>query len=169
MIFSTAGEIIVSLMIFHRVSGSPSTILLIPGKLGGSMAKHILKNQPLGILLFMSTFCMSLTINWGQGINQKAMAYEPHEFVFISGLPNLRNMDQQRADSVCNNNFAELRQLGIFDERVQNNTWHIWAHVKNGDCVINIRNWSGGTKDPVNWTPSNNPDRKIRVSVPRFN
>ena len=169
MIFSTAGEIIVSLMIFHRVSGSPSTILLIPGKLGGSMAKHILKNQPLGIMLFMSTFCMSLTINWGQGINQKAMAYEPHEFVFITGLPNLRNMDQQRADSVCNNNFAELRQRGIFDERVQNNTWHIRAHVKNGDCVINIRNWSGGTKDPVNWTPSNNPDRKIRVSVPRFN
>ena len=55
------------------------------------------------------------------------MAYEPHEFAFISGLPNLRNMDQQQADSVCNNNFAELRQLGIFDERVQNNTWHIWA------------------------------------------
>ena len=168
MIFSTAGEIIVSLMIFHRVSGSQSTILLIPGKLGGSMAKHILKNQPLGILLFMSTFCMSLTINWGQGINQKAMAYEPHEFVFISGLPNLRNMDQQRADSVCNNNFAELRQLGIFDERVQNNTWHIWAHVKNGDCVINIRNWSGADSN-VNWTPSNNRNRTIRVRVPRFN
>ena len=169
MIFSTAGEIIVSLMIFHRVSGSQSTILLIPGKLGGSMAKHILKNQPLGILLFMSTFCMSLTINWGQRINQKAMAGEPHEFVFISGLPNLRNMDQQRADSVCNNNFAELRQLGIFDESVQKNTWHIWAHVKNGDCVINVRNFSGGTKDPVDWTPSNNPDRKIRVNIPRFN
>ncbi|TAE74173.1 MAG: hypothetical protein EAZ73_30575 [Oscillatoriales cyanobacterium] len=156
-------------MIFHRVSGSQSTILLIPGKLGGSMAKHILNNQPLGILLFMSTFCMSLTINWGQAIHQKAIAYEAHEFVFISRLPNLPNMNQQQADSVCNNNFNELRQVGIFDESVQKNTWHIWAHVKNGDCVINIRNWSGATKDPVYWHPSNNPERTIEVRVPKFN
>jgi len=154
-------------MIFYRVSGSQSTILLIPEKLGGSMAQHILKNQPLGILLFMSTFCMSLTINWGQA-NQKAMAYEPHEFVFINSLPNLRNMDQGQADSVCNNNFNELRQVGIFDESVQKNTWHTWAHVQNGDCVINIRNWSGADSS-VNWTPSNNKDRRIRVRVPRFN
>lgn len=155
-------------MIFHLVSGSQSTILLIPGKLGGSMAKHILKNQPLEILLFMSTFCMSLTINWGQAINQKAMAYEPHEFVFISGLPNLRNMNQEQADSVCRNNFTELRQVGIFDESVQKNTWHIWAHVQLGSCVININNWSRAVSD-VDWTPSNNRNRRIRVRVPRFN
>ena len=133
------------------------------------MAKHILKNQPLGILLFMSTFCMSLTINWGQGINQKAMAYESHEFVFIRGLPNLRNMNQQQADSVCRSNFAELRQLGILDESVQKNTWHIWAHVQNRDCVINVHNLSGAKKDDVNWTPSNNRERKIPVRVPSFN
>ncbi len=132
------------------------------------MAKHSLGNKWLGLMLFLSTVCICLNINLGKESNHEAIAYEAHEFVFIRGLPNLRNMNQQQADSVCNNNFAELRQLGIFDESVQKNTWHIWAHVKNGDCVINIRNWSRGT-DSVEWEPSNNSNRKIPVQIPKFN
>ncbi len=168
MIFSTAGEIIVSLMIFHRVSGSQSTILLIPGKLGGSMAKHILKNQPLGILLFMSTFCMSLTINWGQGINQKAMAGEPHELAFIIDLNNFISMSQEQADAVCKANFRDLREQGIFDEKVEKNTWHIWAHLKNRQCVMNIYNQPSSIQDSV-WTPSNNRKKGFWIRIPTFN
>ena len=77
-------------------------------------------------------------------------------------------MNQEQADEVCRNNFTELRQVGIFDESVQKNTWHIWAHVQDGNCVININNWSRAVSD-VDWTPSNNKDRRIRVRVPRFN
>jgi hypothetical protein len=168
LIFSTAGEIIVSLMIFHRVSGSQSTILLIPEKLGGSMAKHILKNQPLGILLFMSTFCMSLTINWGQAINQKAMAYEAHEFVFITGLNGFAGMTQEQANFTCQENFRALREQGIFDEKVARNTWHIWAHLNNRHCVMNIRNNPSEIKD-IDWQPSNNKDKIFKVRIPRFN
>lgn len=132
------------------------------------MAKHSLGNKRLGLMLFLSTVCICLNINLGEERNHKAIAYEAHEFVFIRGLPNLPNMNQEQADSACKNNFSELRQLGIFDEKVQNNTWHIWAHVKNGDCVINIRNWSGADSD-ADWRPSNNRNRRIRVRVPRFN
>jgi hypothetical protein len=132
------------------------------------MAKHSLGNKRLGLMLFLSTVCICLNINLGEESNQEAMAYEAHEFAFIRGLPNLPNMNQEQADSACRNNFADLRQQGIFDENVQKNTWHIWAHVKNGDCLINIRNHSGADYD-VNWTPSNNRNRTIRVRVPRFN
>jgi hypothetical protein len=132
------------------------------------MVKYSLGNKRVGIMLFLSTVCISLNINLGNESYQKAMAYEAHEFVFISGLPNLRNMNQEQADSTCKLNFRELRELNIFNENVEKNTWHIWAHVKNGDCVINIRNWSGGV-DNADWIPTNNADRKIPVRVPRFN
>ncbi len=132
------------------------------------MAKHSLGNKWLGLMLFLSTVCICLNINLGKESNHEAIAYEAHEFAFIQGLPNLPNMNQERADSVCRDNFSELRQRGIFDENVQKNTWHIWAHRQNGDCVINIRNWSG-KDDTAKWTPSNNSDRTIRVRVPRFN
>lgn len=139
----------------------------MPGNLGGLMAKYYLKNKPLIIMLFLSTFWMSFNINLGQGIDQKAIAYERHEFFFISGLSNFANMSQERADEVCKYNFRDLREQGIFDETVERNTWHIWAHLNNRHCVINVHNWSGRYRES-SWTPSNNRDKRFRIRIPIF-
>jgi hypothetical protein len=138
------------------------------------MTKHYLENKWLRVMLFLSTVCICLNINLGKESNHKALAYEPHEFVFISGLENLGvragagTRDQEFANSTCKDNFSDLRGQGIFDENVGRNTWHIWAHLDNRHCVMNIRNWSG-RDSYVDWTPSNNRNRKIPVRVPIFN
>lgn len=133
------------------------------------MAKHHLKNKPLVILLFLSTFCMSLNINLGQGIYQKVIAYQAHELVFIYGLTNFANSDwpQERADEACKANFRDLREQGIFNETVERNTWHIWAHRRNQHCVMNLRNWSGRSRFS-SWIPSNNRDKRFRIRIPIF-
>jgi hypothetical protein len=131
------------------------------------MKKYYLKNKPLGVMLFLSTFCMSLSFNLGQGIDQKAIAYEPHEFVFIDGLSNFASMSQEGADEACKYNFVALREEGIFDKTVERNTWHIWAHRNNRQCVINVRNWSGRYRDSY-WIPSNNRNKRFRIRIPIF-
>ncbi|MFB2897840.1 hypothetical protein ACE1CI_33420 [Aerosakkonemataceae cyanobacterium BLCC-F50] len=131
------------------------------------MSKSYLKNKPMEILLFLSTFCMSLNINLGQGIEQKAIAYERHEFVFISGLSNFANMSQQEADATCKYNFRDLREQGIFDERVEKMTWHIWAHLNNQECVMNIRTQPSSSRSSY-WTPSNNRNKSFRIQIPIF-
>ncbi|MFB2972338.1 hypothetical protein ACE1CD_25535 [Aerosakkonema sp. BLCC-F183] len=131
------------------------------------MAKYHLKNKPLGILLFLSTFGMSLNINLGQIIDQKAIAYEPHEFVFVSGLSNLASMSQEQADQTCKYNFRELRQLGIFDDLVEKNTWHIWAHRNNRQCVMNVHVNNPRYRNSY-WTPSNNRNKRFPIRIPIF-
>ncbi|GEM_PF-1177765 len=131
------------------------------------MAKQYLKNKPLLTLLFLSTFCMSLNIHFGQAIDRKAIAYEPHEFVFISGLSNFANMSQEAADTACKYNFRDLREQGIFDENVESNTWHIWAHRNNQDCVMNLRIQPPRSRNTY-WTPSNNRDKRFPIRIPIF-
>ena len=167
LIWRVVREIIVNFTIFHLLSGSLSNILLVPGNVGGLMKKVSLRNKPLLILLFLSTFGTSLNINLPQGIDQKAIAYEAHEMVFVYGLNNFASMSQQQADEVCKNNFSDLRQQGIFDENVERNTWHIWAHLNNKHCVINLRNWSGRSRLSY-WVPSNNRDKRFRIRIPIF-
>jgi hypothetical protein len=157
-----------SFNVFQLLSGCQLRVLLVSGNLGGLMSKFSLKNKLLVIMLFLSTFGMSLNINLGQGIEQKAIAsYKPHEFPFVSGLSNLVDMSQERADEVCRNNFRELRQRGIFDENVERNTWHIWAHRNNTHCVINIRRQPRSINDS-DWIPSNNRDKRFPIRIPRF-
>ncbi|HIK31752.1 MAG TPA: hypothetical protein IGS17_17915 [Oscillatoriales cyanobacterium M59_W2019_021] len=119
-------------------------------------------------LLLSSAIVISLGIVLGSN-TQKAVAYEPHEFVFIEGLRGFRGMDQQTADSTCRNNFQDLRNQGIFNQSVEDNTWHIWAHLNNQDCVINIYHERLSGRDRGRWTPSNNRDKTFDIWIPRFN
>ena len=132
------------------------------------MAKHSLGNKRLGLMLFLSTVCICLNINLGKESNQEAMAYEANELVFIIDLNNFVSMSQEQADAVCKANFRDLREQGIFDEKVEKNTWHIWAHLKNRQCVMNIYNQPSSIQDSV-WTPSNNRNKGFWIRIPRFN
>jgi hypothetical protein len=136
------------------------------------MAKIFAKNKLLGIIVFFSALCMPFNTNTGEGFMKKALAYEPHELVFIRGLnfrfTNDDRTNQQIADNTCRANFQELRQQGIFDESVQRNQWHIWAHVQDGNCVMNINTFNLLKVDQGNWTPSNNRDKNFTIMVPRF-
>ena len=118
-------------------------------------------------MLFLSTFWMSLNINLGEGIERKAIAYEAHEFVFISGLSNFANMSQEAADTVCKYNFRDLREQGIFNERVERNTWHIWAHLNNRECVMNVHVQPPRSRNSY-WTPSNNRNKRFPIRIPIF-
>jgi hypothetical protein len=117
------------------------------------------------ILLFSAAFtCLDIAL--AKQNNHQVLAYERHEFVFIEGLNLSALGNQQRADATCRANFQDIRQQGIFNSEVERNTWHVWAHVQNGHCVMNVRNLAGfGVAD---WRPSNNRARRIRVRVPRF-
>lgn len=131
------------------------------------MAKYSLGNKWLGLMLFLSTVCICLNINLGKESNHEAIAYEAHEFVFITGLNGFAGMTQEQADFTCKENFRALRQEGIFNENVERNTWHIWAHLNNRHCVMNIRNQPSSIDDK-DWQPGNNNDKRFQIRIPRF-
>lgn len=136
------------------------------------MAKSLAKNKLLGMIVFFSAICMPFNTNTGEGFMKKAVAYEAHEFVFIRGL-NFRFTDddrrnQQMADATCQANFQDIRQQGIFDESVQRNQWHIWAHVQDGNCVMNINSDKLSNSYQRSWTPSNNRNKQFTIMVPQF-
>jgi hypothetical protein len=137
------------------------------------MAKSFAKNKLLGIIAFFSAVCMPFNTNTGEGFMKKALAYEPHEVVFMRGLnfrfTNDDRTNQQMADNTCRANFQELREQGIFDESVQRNQWHIWAHVQDGNCVMNINTSNLLKVDQLNdWSPRNNRDKRFTITIPRF-
>jgi hypothetical protein len=136
------------------------------------MAKIFAKNKLLGIIAFFSALCMPFNTNPGEGFMKKALAYQPHELVFIRGLnfrfTNDNRTNQQRADETCRFNFQDIRQQGIFDESVQRNQWHIWAHVQDGNCVMNINTSNLLKVDQGSWTPSNNRNKRFQITIPRF-
>jgi hypothetical protein len=132
------------------------------------MAKSFATNKLLGIIVFFSAICVPFNTNTGEGFMKKAIAYEAHEFVFIMGLNNFASMTQQQADATCQANFQALREEGIFDESVQRNQWHIWAHVQDRNCVMNINSDKLLKTDQIEWIPGNNRDKKFTVRIPRF-
>ena len=132
------------------------------------MRKIFAKNKLLGIIVFFSAICLPFNTNTGEGFMKKAVAYEAHEFVFIIGLNNFASMSQQQADATCQANFQDIRQQGIFDESVQRNQWHIWAHLQDRNCVMNINRDKLLKYDTGSWTPSNNPNKQFTIMIPRF-
>ena len=66
-----------------------------------------------------------------------ALAYGSNEHPFHHS-ERIKNMTQQEGDGYCRNLFQQLKATGDlgggFDA---NGVKHVWAHVRNGDCVAN--------------------------------
>lgn len=110
----------------------------------------------------LASCLMSIGLN-----HQKANAYEAHEFVFLRNLTNIGN-NQSVADQICNHNFRDLRGQGVFNESVEENTWHVWAHLDNQECIMNIRMHNFDGYDRGTWVPSNNDKKRFPLRIPRF-
>ncbi|MEL6439338.1 MAG: hypothetical protein AAFQ80_08815 [Cyanobacteria bacterium J06621_8] len=69
-----------------------------------------------------------------------AMAYESHENVFYSN-DKIKQMSQEQGDKYCNDVYGHLLRNGRLPRRIHIN-WvralHKWAHIENGDCVVNV-------------------------------
>lgn len=66
-----------------------------------------------------------------------AMAgYKPHEHEFYSDS-RIQDMTQTEGNGFCRVKFQHLKSTGDLSGFDPNRVNHVWAHIKNGDCVAN--------------------------------
>jgi hypothetical protein len=64
-------------------------------------------------------------------------AYQTHEHPFFQE-DSIRTMNQTAGDGYCRNKFQQLKATGDLGGGFNpNNIVHVWAHLKNSECVAN--------------------------------